>query len=471
VDKLDRDLGRDMTNLSTLPQFATWYRKDQTSLWSYLTLALLFGMRLASEHTAMLAYIGLGAYALLGRGNAVRALAFSWLFTLINPGLAPEANGVGRYAVLFGAAASAFLHGAVLTVNLKVQRFTALTMLLGLFLVGHSLLFSPIVDVSVLKAVSWAVAIVTLISCWTGMSPQERDETTRHLFWGLVLLMLASLPLIISPIGYLRNNWSFQGVLNQPQVFGTTMALLGSWATARILADRNPSWLMIGLPLVCVVLVSATAARTAGLALVGAIALSVVLAPLLSGKPVKHLFAGLSSTRVWIVIFGALIVGCALAPFLAEKMNAFVTKNGGEGSLLDSYTESRSVLVKPMLENIAENPFVGIGFGIGSDYTNMVVERDAILGLPTGAATEKGVTFIAVIEEIGLFGAALVFFWFVNMVLVCARGGLVPLTICFTILLFNLGEATFFSPGGMGMLLLIMATWAYSQGSAEKRHA
>jgi len=40
------------------------------------------------------------------------------------------------------------------------------------------------------------------------------------------------------------------------------------------------------------------------------------------------------------------------------------------------------------------------------------------------------------------------------------RGGIVPLTAYSVAILTNLAESTLFSPGGMGMMILLMAGWA-----------
>ena len=42
-------------------------------------------------------------------------------------------------------------------------------------------------------------------------------------------------------------------------------------------------------------------------------------------------------------------------------------------------------------------------------------------------------------------------------------GGLLPLTLLFTALLLNMGEMMLFSPGGMGMLLLVVIGFAASE--------
>lgn len=462
-----------MTHLSTAIPSGTLPRERRTGIVSYLALALLIAMRLASDQTAFLAYLGLGIYALLGRGHAIRALALSFLFTMINPGLAPEgsAAGAGRYVVLLCAATSALLHGEFLTDALRIRKFNLFTILLGLLIIVHSFLFSRIPDVSVLKATSWLVATATLLSCWCGMSASQRAETSEQLFWGLVLLLLASLPLLFLPAGYLRNGWAFQGALNHPQAFGPVMALLGAWAATRLFAERKLGWSMMGISAVSIAMVLLSATRTAGLALVIGVAVAIVLGPWFSHEPRRRLLRGLRSTKVRLTIFAIILTGLIMAPILLAGIDQFVMKSSSGGSLLDIYEESRGVLINPMLDNIAENPWTGIGFGVGSDYEHMVVERDPVLGIPSGAPVEKGVTAIAVIEELGFVLAMVVLWWFLVLLRSCARGGPVSFAVGITVLLFNFGEATLFSPGGSGLLWLILLTWAYSRGWAQMRHA
>lgn len=159
-------------------------RRDGTgapraSLLTYLPIVLLLVLRLAAPSTAGLAYAGLAAYALLGRRQAIYALTLSWLFTMVNPGIAPESAGAGagagRYVVMLAAASSALLRSGFLTRHLRVRPFTVATVLLSGFFVLHSVLVSPLPDVSILKALSWGLTMTALLSLWLGLSPSELD--------------------------------------------------------------------------------------------------------------------------------------------------------------------------------------------------------------------------------------------------------------------------------------------------------
>jgi len=203
---------------------------------------LAFGLRLASPTTADASYLLLGTFALTGRVQAIQALALSWLFTMLSPGIAPTAEyaSIGRYGVIAGAALSLLMRSDLLKTQRGPDRLTTLTLLLGGFIIVHSIFFSPLPDVSILKALSWTVVMSTLLTAWSRLSLAETEALESWLYGGLVLIALVSLPLLVLPVGYLRNGTGFQGILNHPQAFGPTMALLAAWTVGRMIARRPP---------------------------------------------------------------------------------------------------------------------------------------------------------------------------------------------------------------------------------------
>mgnify|MGYP001309584746 FL=1 len=190
-------------------------------------------MRVFSTPTANMSYWLLAGYALLGRSYAIQALALSWLFTMLNPGIGPEgvSSGIGRYGVIAAAAVSVLWRSLSMRrgADFRVNRLVLMTLLLGGGFVLHTLFISPIRDVSLLKAVSWTITFATLLSAWSGLVPQARQQLEYQLFVGLTVLMLASLPLLGTNLGFRVNGTGFQGVLNHPQAFGPVMALLAAW--------------------------------------------------------------------------------------------------------------------------------------------------------------------------------------------------------------------------------------------------
>lgn len=430
-------------------------------------------LRVASGPTADVAYLLLAAYALTGRAPALRALAMSWLFSMLSPALAPDAAyaTVGRYMVLGGAAFSMLLHGGLFKSSPRNGGSVLATILLGLFFVFHSVVFSPMVDVSVLKAVSWTVAMAAILSAWTGLDPVERQQMTTEFFWFLVLLLLVSLPFIVLPVGFLRNGTGFQGVLSHPQNFGPTMAILACWLIASLVGTRRPSWRAVALLGLCGFAMLASEARTAGLAALLALVISVLLAVMLTRAPIGQVLPGLRSPRLWGVLLAAILAGLVLAPVIAGTVTNYISKSGRAdvANIFDAFDASRGRLVNDMLYNIAEHPWAGIGFGIASEPEAMQVSRDPVLGLPTGAAIEKGVMPLAIVEEVGVVGALFVALWLFALLRQVSRSGLAPMAVATTVLLLNFGEATLFSPGGFGLLALLLLGWAATGGRAAGR--
>lgn len=424
-------------------------------------------LRVVSTPTADFSYLVVAGYALLGRAQALQALALSWFFTMLNPGIAAEAtnSSVGRYAVLIAAALSVFFRSGSVLRSTRLSRPVVATLLLGIFLVGHSLLFSTIKDISVLKAISWTLAASTILAAWSGLSAKEQEIASRQFFGGLIVLLVCSLFLLPMPVGYLRNGTGFQGVMSHPQAFGPTMALLGAWATGRILSERKPSWWFAALLVACLILVVLSEARTAGISLVLGVVIAIIFAYGSSGGAIRNVLPGLRGKRIYVVAFLALVGLLANGAMFSERLGGYISKSGRADvtTIAEAYELSRGPKIEDMWVNIQDRPFLGIGFGIGSKPEQMVVRRDPMLGLPIGASIEKGVLPMAILEEVGAIGFVLVAVWLYVLLRRAARSrGLTALAVLFVALLINMGESMLFSPGGMGLLVLIMIGWASS---------
>ncbi len=345
-------------------------------------------------------------------------------------------------------------------------------MMIGTFIVVHAIFVSPILDVSVLKALTWTVAFATLLSAWTGMSANERQLLERQIFFALIFLMLVSLPLLGTGLGYLRNGVGFQGILGHPQAFGPVMALLAAWLGSQILEQRRAPLYVFVLFFMAVTLIVLSATRTAGLALVLGLGTAVLAGRVIARRRFRDYLPGLRDARVRWILFVTIVGFIVTSPFWGSHLGAYIAKGTTHATVANAYDESRGFLIEEMLSNIREHPLRGIGFGIASDPSDMVVDRDSVLGLPTGAPIEKGVTYLAIWEEVGLFGFLLVLAWLWMVVHRAARyGGIAALAVCLTALFMNFGESTLFSPGGMGMLPLILIAWAASGRPSKPKEA
>jgi hypothetical protein len=385
---------------------------------------------------------------------------------MVSNGFAPDLppGSIGRYAVIGAAAAGVALRSEILTARLR--RATAMTVALGVFLFVHAIVFSEARDVSLLKSAVWTTVVLTLMAAWNGLTIEDRGRLEAEVFGGVTALALLSLPLVRTEYGYLRNGAGFQGLLNQPQAFGGTIAPVGAWIAGRALEKGRPPWKSLVVLAILALEILLSESRTAGAALAIGLTAGVATSVFKRGSFTRSTIPGLFSARSALLVVLAIAALAIAQQQAAERLSVYFEKRAGVASPFEAYEAARGQFITDMLANIKERPWSGIGFGIASDASSMQIEREGRWGIPTGASVEKGVMPVAIVEEVGIPGAMLVALW-LGVILHCAaRRGFVASAVAWTALSTNLGEATLFSPGGLGMLMLIAVTWASARAPA-----
>jgi hypothetical protein len=280
--------------------------------------------------------------------------------------------------------------------------------------------------------------------------------------------MLASAPFLVHPSGYFRNGTGFQGILSHPQTFGVIVALLGIWTLADMVASARPSWKQMAICGLSAALVFASESRTAGLSMTVGIAIAVSIA-VKHGGSIRNALPGLSRRWVqWMTV--ALLTGLvAAAPQGRDLLVGFLQKRNDVAGIGEIFRASRGNIVDVMQENIVARPWTGLGFGIGSDTTEMTIERDPVWGIPVSGAVEKGVLPVAILEEVGIPGLLVTAFWVYLLIAAAVRSGLQEAAVAICGILLNFGESMLFSPGGIGLLVLVMLTWASTGQRCDAR--
>jgi hypothetical protein len=116
------------------------------------------------------------------------------------------------------------------------------------------------------------------------------------------------------------------------------------------------------------------------------------------------------------------------------------------------------------MNNFREHPIAGIGLGVPSFYESAIVEKFVVRfqGIPVSATVEKGFLPTAVLEEIGLIGAALTLLLIFTISITILRYGQPwVIWVYLTAMLQNAGEAVLFSPGGKGLLIWSVVGFCY----------
>lgn len=435
-------------------------KKNQIDAAMIICLVAAVALRIFGESTAVFSYFLVAGYSLFGRVAAIQALTISWFLTVLNPGIAPDSNGLtaGRFLVVFFAAFSVAIR-EILSRPKGIKKFNFATLMLGLIIIFHSFFFSFEMDVSILKISAWLMVILTLLSAWQNIDDESREILFNQIENFLALITIFSLPLLAVPgVGYLRNDVGFQGLLNHPQAFGPTVALLGALVSGKILSNKTTKWKDVVLFGICLVMVVLSGARTAGFAMLIGLTLTIIFGPILVRKTRMSFMPGLKSKKFWTFLVISFFIIFVTSSFFVEQVSTYVFKRAEGSSLIDAAEASRGGLVLEMFSNIEARPLVGIGFGIASRPSEMEIIRDGFLGLPLSTAVEKGVMPIAVVEELGMICAVAVFLWLLLVLKKCSAMGVQKLVLIMTLLLINLGESMLFSVGGMGMILLILMT-------------
>ena len=113
-------------------------------------------------------------------------------------------------------------------------------------------------------------------------------------------------------------------------------------------------------------------------------------------------------------------------------------------SLTDAVTSSRMGLVEMCLADYRRKPILGMGFQVAA-YTQ--TRTSSIFSSPI----EKGVLPIMVLGETGIIGLMIFVLFLVSFQSAGAKRGLfVAVAMMWVLIGINMGEATFFSPGGAG---------------------
>lgn len=444
--------------------------RESVSRWHWVVPIAALILRLSSSATADVSYFVIGIYGALGKRNAIESYCLMWFFNMLSDGIAPPPTfgTIDRYVAIILITAGIIFRNLPNPTKVGSRPIVLETLLLGAFLLLHALFFSTSTEISLLKSTLFLTVFLGLIATWSELSVPECHHAVRFMYYGLAFVLVASLPTATTGLGYLRNGTGFQGILNHPQVFGPSMALLASWSAARTLTAHQFPVLNSAIAVGAITGVYLSEARTAGGALFLGVLLSLVSVGL-QRRSRALMSQTVKSGRLAIIAFAALVGIILGGAILSEGIVTFLSKSGRAQSvgLFEAFDNSRGGLMATMLDNIADNPLMGIGFGIASDQSSIEIERDFYFGLPISMPSEKGVLPIAVLEEIGIVGFGFVAVWTAFMLKRTYRrgiGGLVLVTVTFFV---NCGESMFFSPGGMGLLFMLGVSLAVSRGEVN----
>ena len=409
--------------------------------------------------------VAAAVYALRGSRQALEALILLAFLLLMSRG----PLSMVRWLIVFAAFGRVIWDTAV--GDARVPKILIPLAVFGAYVVIFSLFTSKYPDVSIFKLVSFSVGTFTLLILYH-RTQHLTDYWLGYLFTLGAFILIASLPLYGLGAGFSKNGVGFQGILAHPQTYGPVLAPVAALVTGFMLFRGNRSWLLIVAALMAWYGMYASQARTSIFATVLAFGVTAMLV-----LPRSDGFRRLLVMRR-LKFSSYLVAACML--FLVfwnwdvfyERTTNFIQKDDGleEVDLGASFVESRGRLLEFSLYNFKRSPVVGIGFGVPSstwDWEHGRLKR-GFMGLPTSASVEKGFLPTAVLEEVGIVGAVLVLALLISLFWPMVKLGS-PLLLWMSLSAFftNLGEATFFSIGGIGFYFWLVLGFCYSSAEAK----
>jgi len=420
-----------------------------------VTLIVMF-LRALSGPTGLLAYVLITLYGLRSPRHTLEALLISYFLTLSNPEIfgVVAGGGIGHYFVIFSLAGVTILR-LLSQRQLRINHIVLATLMLGGYIVLHGILFSVLPSISVLKGLLWSLAMLTVLLSFSMLLESEFRLAESHIYGFLGLLVtLSLLAYFLLPAGSMRGYTYLRGILAHSQATGVLAGMLAVWAFSRILTSSKSNIWDVVLFAGSFLSLFLSGTRT-GLV---SMALCVVAVMLLAGaqnrRPLRQLLRKARNPLVGLGLVAVVLFALTNSGTLVRAFGDFILKSAEVDSLTDAYIISRGGLIEMMLANIRTDPWVGLGFGIASDPGSMRVQTFA--GIPISAAVEKGVTHIAVLEELGLIGAIFALYWVVLIFNKSIGAQLAQFGLALSIVLMNFGEAALFSAGGSGLLQILL---------------
>lgn len=421
-----------------------------------IIISIVFLAVATLDQLAYLVYLCLFVLLFFSVKFALQTMSLVVLLNFLNPALVqlPDYSGIiSRLLILI----------AVLRIILPnmVSQFRLVIPLLVYCLVvfALSIFVSRAAEISLMKLFFFGTTVSGVL---VGFASIDKAETESLMQWFLSIafvVVILSLPTYFSgAVGFKRNGFGFQGILNHPQAYGAFLAPYGAWILAGIVSAtvkyRSLSVaVMFSFYLLLNILISKV--RTSALALVLGIMTPIALSfgGLIKGQQFR-------SSRIFVIGSALGLAGlCAVViqPGAWDFVTSFMTKGkGNEATIEEAFYSSRGKAAESHWYNFLARPFTGHGFGIyPSGEFPSGVKR--FYGIPISASVEKGFLPSAILEETGLIGA-IAFLWFLVSLIkrVLISSDIRWVCMFFACVFINVGEAVFFSVGGIGLYFWLL---------------
>jgi|TARA_R100000479_G_scaffold33554_3_gene13958 hypothetical protein len=324
--------------------------------------------------------------------------------------------------------------------------------ILFLFLLIHSLFFSYDSVNSLIELASFSLMIFFTFKSSFFKSIEQRATIIKNIEAMYIAIIICSAFSFLQPsIAYLKNGVGFQGVSLHPNAFGVVLAPFTGFLLIKLFKKFTKKGLLFFILsfIFTYLSLSRTSILSVLLGLIGIILINTKLRKLISKK--FFLFFSLSSILLFLYY-------SEITQFTIDFLN-----KSNANTVQDSFIASRGALLHSQITNISNHPFLGIGFKMPSDLNSF---KDP---MTLGKAYEKGSILLASIEELGIIGAVILLITIISFLKIRKNKYNSFLILALIALFTNLGEATLFSVGGIGVLVWTFIFLCTHNGFLEEK--
>lgn len=247
----------------------------------------------------------------------------------------------------------------------------------------------------------------------------------------------------------------FCGITNQSQALAPLLcSVLALVSCDMLFVERRFCWPHLALLAFTLPLLYLTRSRVAlitGMFVIGIVFFYTSRVIKLPHNVRRHIGNGMVVCLVMLIVIA--VISQLRSGAMSEWARKTSDSKSDKRSLIEALTSSRMPLIEMSLNDFKRNPFLGMGFQV-AEYTKYKTKGKSFI---ISASIEKGVLPVMVLGEGGILGVVCFLIFLVSFYWICTkRKYFVTITTFSVLLVTNMGEATFFSPGGIGGILWMM---------------
>lgn len=356
-------------------------------------------------------------YLFQGKLGLIKLMFLYILRTNISPGLFYDISLVNsfqffKWIIIFG--------GSILLV-LNSKRTDKLPLLLTILTFTAYLFISSIITTSNINLAIFKIInyIFPLIAFFMNIETLKLQKLTDWIYKLLQLSVMISLPLYFTSVGFLRNGHGFQGMFNNPNMFGIILVL----SYAMLITVNKNFKIVMPFTALYTILIITTESRTSLISFVCLIILYLLITKMNNNIKVVIL-ASLS------VLFLLIIMN-----FKAVVYNEVLVKGDNEDVL-----NSRRGQIESFEYGIKQHPILGNGFGVPLQKST-VIQNDSTI-------VEAGNLIMAITIYSGVIGllilTVLILIWFKEI-------DKKYIFLFLSTIMINMGEMVLFSSNSLGL--------------------